>query len=61
MEDRKKLTQCHLSDSQFIKIREIAILNNLPKDKPSLVSLALKIVDNVRYSVDLKELTGLDV
>jgi hypothetical protein len=59
MEDRKKLTQCYLSDSQFIRIREIAIKNNLPKDKPSLVSLALDIVDKVSYSEDFKDLTDL--
>ena len=61
MEDRKKLTQCYLSDSQFIKIREIAIKNNLPKDKPSLINLSLVIIDKISYSEDFESLTGLKI
>ena len=55
----KKTTQLQLSEEQFIKARELAIKNNLPTRKQSLVDIALDCLDKMYYSEDFEELTGL--
>lgn len=55
----RKTTQLQLSDEQFIKARELAVKNNLPTKKQSLVDIALSCLDKMYYSEDFEELTGL--
>ena len=55
----KKTTQLQLSEEQFIKARELAIKNNLPTKKQSLIDIALRCLDKMYWSEDFEELTGL--